>query len=94
LPILSGASIRSPWFKTELQKALELEKRRATTVLLPIRVDDAVFSTPGDLWVELRDRLIADFRDWRTASSYRTAFRLLALDLAVSASEDRASEAP
>jgi predicted nucleotide-binding protein len=94
LPILSSASIRSPWFGTEIKKALELEKRRAATVLLPIRVDDAVFSASGDPWAELRDRLIADFRDWRTVSSYRTAFRRLALSLAVSASEDRSPEAP
>jgi predicted nucleotide-binding protein len=94
LPILSSASIHSRWFGTELRKALELERKRASMLLLPIRVDDAVFSVDGEPWMELRDRLIADFRDWRSDESYRTAFRRLALNLAVSASEDKASEAP
>jgi predicted nucleotide-binding protein len=93
LPILSSASIRSRWFGTELRKALELERQRATTVLVPIRVDNTIFSVQGDPWPVLHDRLIADFREWRSDSEYRKAFRRLALSLAVYASEDRVSEA-
>jgi len=92
LPILSSAAIHSPWCETELRKALELERRRAATIVLPIRVDDAVFSAQGGPWNELRNRLIADFRNWRSDVAYRTAFRHLALNLAVSASEDRTAE--
>jgi predicted nucleotide-binding protein len=93
LPILSTSSMRSRWFETELRKALELEQRRATSVLVPIRVDDTIFSVQGGPWLVLQDRLIADFRDWRSDLEYRKAFRHLALNLAVSASEERASEA-
>jgi hypothetical protein len=92
LPILSSAAIRSHWFALELRKALELERKRAVTLVLPIGIDDSVFSVDGGPWTDLRDRLIADFRDWRSDATYRTAFRHLALNLAVSASEDKKSE--
>jgi hypothetical protein len=56
LPILSRNAIRSPWFGRELEKALELERKRSSTVLIPIRIDDAVLSIPEHPWVDLRDR--------------------------------------
>jgi TIR domain-containing protein len=91
LAIFSNASLRSRWFESELRQALELEAERSTTVLIPIRVDNAVFSADGPLWVEMRDRLIVDFRDWRFENAYNKSFRQLALNLASSVSEDRAS---
>ena len=92
LPILSAASLKSHWFRTELQKALDLEMRRSTTILLPIRVDDSVLSASDDLSLTLKNRLIADFSEWRSDAAYRTAFRTLALNLAVTAAEDKVSE--
>jgi TIR domain/Predicted nucleotide-binding protein containing TIR-like domain len=91
LAIVSKASVRSPWFQLELRQALELEAKRSTTVLIPIRIDDAVFAADGQLWVDMRDRLIADFRDWQSENGYNKAFRQLALNLSTSVSEDRAS---
>jgi hypothetical protein len=89
LAIFSEASLRSPWFKTELRQALELEEQRSRTVLIPIRIDDAVFSTDAEPWMQMRDRLIADFRNWRSADVYNKAFRNLSHNLAASVSEDR-----
>jgi hypothetical protein len=57
---------------------------------VPIRIDDAILSAQTQPWLETRDRLIADFRDWQREGAYNKAFRRLALDLASSASEDRA----
>jgi TIR domain/Predicted nucleotide-binding protein containing TIR-like domain len=92
LPILSARSLESHWFRTELQKALALETRRSTTILLPIRVDDWVLSASDELSLTLKNRLIADFSDWRSDAAYRTAFRTLALNLAVTAAVDKVSE--
>lgn len=89
LAVFSAASLASEWFKAELRQALELEAKRSTTVLVPVRIDDTVLSAQGQPWLEMRDRLIADFRDWRNESAYNKAFRRLALNLASSASEDR-----
>jgi hypothetical protein len=89
LAVFSAASLKSQWFRAELKQALELEAKRRTTVLVPIRIDDAILSALDDRWIELRDRLIADFRDWRSTVTYNRAFRQLALNLAASVAEDR-----
>ena len=94
LAIFSKTSMQSQWFRAELRQALELEVTRRTTVLIPIGIDDAMLSAVDAPWIELRDRLIADFRDWQSKASYNRAFRSLALNLVASVAQDRASREP
>jgi hypothetical protein len=90
IPVCSQTSLQSRWFELELRTALDIEAKRSKTVVMPIRIDDFVLSTEKRPWVELSDRLIGDFRDWRSGPAYNRAFRQLALDLAASVSQDRA----
>jgi TIR domain/Predicted nucleotide-binding protein containing TIR-like domain len=87
LIVLSRSSIRSSWVNEEIRKAFDLERTRESTVLFPIRLDEAVFATEGtaDL-ARLKDRLIIDFSGWQDRSQYQRAFSRLVRDLAISAS--------
>jgi TIR domain/Pentapeptide repeats (8 copies) len=90
LLILSEASIQSDWVADEVTKALAEERQRRTSVLFPIRVDDAVM-TVNEAWaLKLRDsRNIGDFRHWKEHDRYQRAFSRVVRDLAVSASIER-----
>ena len=84
LLVLSWTSIDSEWVGDEVTKAFAEERRRGTTVLFPIRLDDAVFAT-GEAWAsKLRDnRHIGDFRGWKEHDFYQKAFTRLLRDLKV-----------
>jgi uncharacterized protein YjbI with pentapeptide repeats len=71
LLILSEHSISSNWVEDEVMKGYEEEQKRATTVLFPIRLDDAVMGT-GEAWAaKLRQqRHIGDFCRWKTKDDY------------------------
>jgi len=85
LLILSKASIESNWVEDEVTKAFSEERQRNTTVLFPIRIDDAVFSTTEAWAVKLRDnRNIDGFRDWKKKSNYRKSLDRLLRDLKAS----------
>ncbi len=74
LIVLSKDSISSQYVEEEVERALEMERSSRATVLLPVRVDAAVFSqTEG--WPALirRTRHIADFTSWETLSDYQSA---------------------
>lgn len=82
LLILSKDSVRSNWVEKEVETALEQERRQNSTVLFPIRLDDAVMKIdigwPADI---RRTRHIGDFRKWRIHEDYRKAFDRLLHDL-------------
>jgi uncharacterized protein YjbI with pentapeptide repeats len=82
LLVLSENSIRSDWVEDEVTKGYAEERKRNSTVLFPIRIDDAVMET-GEPWaVKLRDgRNIGDFRDWEKSEAYQKAFERLLRDL-------------
>lgn len=87
LIVLSQSSIRSSWVRTEIRKALEVERARESIVLFPIRLDDAVLNAEVTADVDrLRDRLIIDFSGWQDRSLYQKAFSRLVRDLAINAS--------
>jgi hypothetical protein len=67
--------------------------RGNTTVLFPIRIDDAVMQTL-DGWAALvrRTRHIGDFRNWNDPGSYRKALDRLLRDLLASDERDRKAE--
>lgn len=94
LLILSHNSIMSSWVRKELKIALELEAKRHKIRIFPIRLDDAIFDVSGIReFDQLKDRHIADFRQWQDRNRYQRAFSQLVRDLAISASVE-AERAP
>ena len=82
LLVLSEASVNSSWVEKEVETAFEKEQQTKTTVLFPIRLDDAVMTTAaawaGDI---RRTRHIGDFRKWQDAGVYAKARDRLLRDL-------------
>ena len=88
LVVLSSASIASPWVEDEVEAALEEERKspERRTVLVPIKIDDAVEET-NLAWARTikRTRQIGDFTQWDDASAYQKAFPRLLRDLTATA---------
>ena len=80
--VLSANSIHSEWVGKEVETAFEKERKRKTTVLFPIRLDDEVMKT-GQVWAAdiRRTRHIGDFTKWKDHDSYQKAFDRLLRDL-------------
>jgi hypothetical protein len=71
----SKNSLTSWWVKTEIkttlqkEQALEREKGKTVSKLIPLNLDGYMFTAQWDLGVlanEIRGRVAADFRDWET----------------------------
>jgi hypothetical protein len=85
LVLLSEASIASDWVEDEVNKAYAEERERKETMLFPIRLDDAVMTTPEPWARKLRDqRNIGDFREWRNPDAYPKSLDRLLRDLKTS----------
>jgi hypothetical protein len=84
LIVLSKTSIASPWVRREVEAAFEREDRQKSksTVLFPIRIDDAVMES-NEAWAAdiRRTRHIGDFSRWKDHDSYQKAFERLLRDL-------------
>jgi hypothetical protein len=73
--VMSQASVRSLWVQKEIEHAFDLERIRQRTVLFPVRLDEAVFSSTITPQVgQLKDRPILDFSDWRDKGRYQRHF--------------------
>jgi hypothetical protein len=83
LIVLSENSIRSPWVESEVEAALERERRQQNRpVLFPIRLDDAVIHTDKAWSADIRrSRHIGDFSQWKDHDFYREALTRLLRDL-------------
>jgi uncharacterized protein YjbI with pentapeptide repeats len=81
LVILSEASIASGWVEDEVTSAYEEEGERKTTLLFPIRIDDAVTNTIKPWARKLRARHIGDFRRWNEPAEYQKSLERLLRDL-------------
>ena len=81
LIILSEAAVTSRWVDFEVSTALHREIEQGRTMLFPIRLDDAVLSTPSGWAAQLRSRHIGDFRGWKDHDHYQAAFTRLLRDL-------------
>jgi hypothetical protein len=81
LVIFSQHSLASEWVKYEVALARQKERKRNTTVIVPICLDTAVLIEPG--WAAfIRDkRHIRSFEDWKQPHSYQEAMKLLLRDL-------------
>ena len=81
LLILSEESIGSEWVEDEVNTAFEEERKRKTTVLFPIRLDNSVMVTDEAWAAKLRNRHIGDFTNWKNHDDYSVAFKRLLKDL-------------
>jgi len=82
LVVLSTESVNSEWVEREVQAAFEKERRQGITVLLPVRLDDAVMDCPHAWAADIRrNRHIGDFRNWRDQDSFRKSLDRLIRDL-------------
>jgi hypothetical protein len=82
LLVLSFNSIDSPWVQTEVEAALDRERREKRSILFPIRLDDAVMDTTQAWAAELRrTRHIGDFTRWEDHDSYQDGLKRLLRDL-------------
>lgn len=83
LLILSVNSVTSDWVASEVEAAFEKERLTKTTVLFPIRLDDAVMTTQAAWAAEIRrTRHIGDFTKWQDAGAYDKGLKRLLRDLA------------
>ncbi len=84
LLILSETSVASPWVESEVESAMERERRdpEKKTVLFPVMIDDAINDT-NVAWASdiRRTRHIGDFCDWKNHDAYKKAFDRLLRDL-------------
>ena len=80
--ILSRNSMQSEWVESEVEAALERERRTKRTVLFPIRIDDAIQRSRKAWAADIRrKRHIGDFTDWKDHDAYKEAFDRLLRDL-------------
>ncbi len=82
LVVLSKRSINSTWVEKEVETAFEEERRRKTTVLFPIRLDNTVMQSEQAWAADIRRRRhIGDFRHWKDDDSHKESFDRLLHDL-------------
>ncbi|HLJ87623.1 MAG TPA: toll/interleukin-1 receptor domain-containing protein [Candidatus Angelobacter sp.] len=80
--ILSEDSVNSSWVEKEVETAFEKERKQDRTVLLPIRIDDAVIETSQAWAADIRrTRHIGDFCQWKDHDAYKKAFDRLMRNL-------------
>ena len=83
--VLSQDSLQSEWVESEVEAAMEKERREKRAVLFPIRLDDSVMDTDKAWAADIRrQRHIGDFRDWKDHDSFKKAFERLLRDLKAS----------
>lgn len=81
LLILSENSIGSEWVEDEVTIAFEEERKRGKTVLFPVCIDDAVFTSAEPWAAKVRQRHIGEFSNWKDHDAYKKAFDRLLRDL-------------
>ncbi|HEX3071795.1 MAG TPA: toll/interleukin-1 receptor domain-containing protein, partial [Thermoanaerobaculia bacterium] len=65
--ILSANSVDSDWVETEVESALERERKEGKDVLFPIAIDDEGFTSQQPWAADIRrKRHIGDFRKWKS----------------------------
>lgn len=78
LLIISESSIASRWVMFEVKTALEKEHElKDQTVIIPIRVDNAVMTSISGWPATILRRYIGDFCTWQDPQAYKQAFERL-----------------
>jgi uncharacterized protein YjbI with pentapeptide repeats len=82
LLVLSRASIGSHWVEKEVETAMEQERRKCSTILFPISVDDEFMNTHKAWAADIRrTRHVGDFRNYYVEKNYSESFARLLRDL-------------
>lgn len=81
LLILSESSVASRWVGTEVKTAIMREHNEGRTVLIPIRIDDAVMHSAAGWAAQVQERHTGDFRQWKDDEAYQATFARLLRDL-------------
>ena len=82
LLVLSEHSVTSQWVEKEVETAFEKESETGNTVLIPIKIDDAVDGIKTGWAADIRrTRHIGDFSRWGDNDAYRVSFRRLLRNL-------------
>ncbi len=82
LLVLSAHSVASQWVEQEVETALAEERKENRTVLLPIRLDNAVMEMEGGWPALIRNtRNIGDFTCWKEHDAYQKGLERLLRDL-------------
>lgn len=75
--VLSSNSIKSHWVESEMETALELERKvgNRQSLLIPITLDEGVW-TEDVPWVNMikRERNIGNFSNWEDGNQYRESY--------------------
>ncbi|HEX9460178.1 MAG TPA: TIR domain-containing protein [Thermoanaerobaculia bacterium] len=80
--ILSANSVASDWVESEVESALERERKEGMEVLFPIAIDDEGLTSQQPWASDIRHkRHIGDFRKWKSHDDYTNAFDRLVRDL-------------
>jgi hypothetical protein len=84
LLIVSERSLESPAVHRELERTLQMEDRaRRRDILVPIRLDDAIFQWSDEAQSDVTAKVIADFRGWRDPEQYQRSLNRLLAHLSV-----------
>jgi hypothetical protein len=82
LLVLSKTSVASQWVEQEVETALARERQQGSTILFPVRIDNAVMTLETGWPALIRNaRHIGDFRRWKRHDVYQQAFDRLLRDL-------------
>jgi uncharacterized protein YjbI with pentapeptide repeats len=81
LVILSQNALSSDWVESEVELALEHERKEKRRIIFPIRLDNDVLDSRTAWAQEVRRVHIGDFRKWRDHDAYRIALERLLRDL-------------
>jgi hypothetical protein len=82
LLILSRTSIQSDWVEKEVETAFDVERKRKTTILIPVRLDQEIMEC-NQAWAAdiRRTRNIGDFTRWQDSVLYIEAVNRLIRDV-------------
>jgi hypothetical protein len=84
LLVLSANSINSDWVEKEVESAFEKEGETKSTVLFPVRLDEAVMESKTGWAADIkRSRHIGDFGRWKDHDGYRKALERILRDLKI-----------
>jgi hypothetical protein len=82
LLVLSKTSVASQWVEQEVETALARKREQGTTILFPVRIDNAAMNLKTGWPAVIRNtRNIGDFQGRETHSVYQQAFDRLLRDL-------------
>ena len=82
LVIISEQAMKSDWVKTEVDLASSRERETGKIIIIPIRIDAAVFVTTVPWAKDVQaERTIADFSEWQSKEQYQIAIARLLTQL-------------